>query len=145
MPNSISLKTVLEFYMNSSHYIKDLLSCNGITISRDSIVRLYIHVCLIICMNSLLRICFVTRLSTLNTQLRCMPNEELNHFTTFRTVYHEKVERISFEGIMFQINPYLTNGFSHHYQLEESTFIFRGVSSDFLILFNFSMKFKQTE
>ena len=37
-------------------------------------------------------------------------------------------------------NPYLTNGFSHHYQLDESTFIFRGVRSDFLILFNFSMK-----
>ena len=27
-------------------------------------------------------------------------------------------------------NPYLTNGFSHHYQLDESTFIFRGVGSD---------------
>ena len=25
------------------------------------------------------------------------------------------------------LNPYLTNGFSHHYQLGESTFIFRGV------------------
>ena len=24
-------------------------------------------------------------------------------------------------------NPYLTNGFSHHYQLDESTFIYRGV------------------
>ena len=29
------------------------------------------------------------------------------------------------------INPYLTNGFSHHCQLGESTFIFRGVRSDF--------------
>ena len=29
------------------------------------------------------------------------------------------------------INPYLTNGFSHHYQLGESTFIVRGVRSDF--------------
>ena len=29
------------------------------------------------------------------------------------------------------INPYLTNGFSHHYQLDESTFIFRDVRSDF--------------
>ena len=28
-------------------------------------------------------------------------------------------------------NPYLTNGFSHYYQLDESTFIFRGVRSDF--------------
>ena len=36
-------------------------------------------------------------------------------------------------------NPYLTNGFSHHYQLAESTFIFRGVRSDFLshFLMNF--------
>ena len=28
-------------------------------------------------------------------------------------------------------NPYLTNVFSHPYQLDESTFIFRGVRSDF--------------
>ena len=41
------------------------------------------------------------------------------------------------------INPYLTNGFSHHYQLDESTFIFRGVSSDFKFLSHFSMKFLQ--
>ena len=38
------------------------------------------------------------------------------------------------------INPYLTNGFSHHYQLDESTFIFRGVRSDFYFLSHFSMK-----
>ena len=37
-------------------------------------------------------------------------------------------------------NPYLTNGFSHYYQLGESTFVFRGVRRDFKILFNFSMK-----
>ena len=41
-------------------------------------------------------------------------------------------------------NTYLTNGFSHHYHQGESTFIFRGVRSDFLILFNFSMKILQT-
>ena len=29
------------------------------------------------------------------------------------------------------INPYLMNDFSHHYQLDEFTFIFRGVRSDF--------------
>ena len=28
------------------------------------------------------------------------------------------------------LNAYLTNGFSHHYQFDESTFIFRGVRSD---------------
>ena len=36
--------------------------------------------------------------------------------------------------------PYLMNGFSHHYHLGQSTFIFRGVRSDFSILFNFSIK-----
>ena len=30
-----------------------------------------------------------------------------------------------------KINPYLMNGFSHRYQLGESTFIFRGVRSEF--------------
>ena len=39
------------------------------------------------------------------------------------------------------INPYLTNGFSHHYQLDESTFIFRGVRSVYYFLSHFSMKF----
>ena len=39
------------------------------------------------------------------------------------------------------INPYLSNGFSHHYQLGEFTVIFRGVRSDFYLLFHFSMKF----
>ena len=31
------------------------------------------------------------------------------------------------------INPYLTNGFFNHYQLDEPTFIFRGVRSDFYL------------
>ena len=39
-------------------------------------------------------------------------------------------------------NPYLTDGFSHHYQLGESTF-FRGVRSDFLYLSHFSITFLQ--
>ena len=34
----------------------------------------------------------------------------------------------------------LTDGFSHHYQLGESTFIFRGVRNDFYFLSHFSMK-----
>ena len=29
------------------------------------------------------------------------------------------------------INPYLTNGFSRRYHLDESTFVSRGVRSDF--------------
>ena len=39
------------------------------------------------------------------------------------------------------VSPYLTNGFSHHYQLDESTFIFRGVRCDFYFLSHFSMNF----
>ena len=40
-----------------------------------------------------------------------------------------------------RLNPYLANGFYHHYQLDESTFIIRGVKSDFYFLSHFSMKF----
>ena len=39
-----------------------------------------------------------------------------------------------------QLNPYLTNGFSHLYHLGEPTFIFMGVGSDFLNLIHFLMK-----
>ena len=35
----------------------------------------------------------------------------------------------------------MTNGLSHHYQIGESTFIFRGVRNDFSFLFHFLMKF----
>ena len=38
---------------------------------------------------------------------------------------------------MCEFNPYLTNGFSHHYHLGESTLIFRGVRSDFLNFIQF--------
>ena len=42
------------------------------------------------------------------------------------------------------VNPqsvaYLTNGFSHRYYLGESTFIFRGIRSDFYFFFNCLMK-----
>ena len=37
--------------------------------------------------------------------------------------------------ISFLVNPYLTNGFSHHYHLGQSTFIIRGIRSDFEFLF----------
>ena len=39
------------------------------------------------------------------------------------------------------INPYLTNGFSHHYQLGGSTFIFRGIRSELYFLSHLTMKF----
>ena len=34
----------------------------------------------------------------------------------------------------------MMNGLAHHYHLVESTFIFKGVRSDFEFLFHFSMK-----
>ena len=40
-------------------------------------------------------------------------------------------------SIKFLFNPFLTNEFSHHYQLGESTFIFRGVRSDDLFFISF--------
>ena len=36
-----------------------------------------------------------------------------------------------FKFYMLTFNPYLTNGFSHHYHLDESTFIFRSVRIEF--------------
>ena len=42
--------------------------------------------------------------------------------------------------IIAYVNPYLTNGFSHYYHLGESTFIFRGIRSDFQFLNKFLMK-----
>ena len=51
------------------------------------------------------------------------------------------LEKRSYHTHVFRINPYLTRGFSHHYQLDESIFIFRGVKSDFFyFLSHFSMK-----
>ena len=38
-------------------------------------------------------------------------------------------------------NPLLTNGRSHSYRLDEFTFSFRGIRSDFSFSFNFLMKF----
>ena len=38
------------------------------------------------------------------------------------------------------INPYMTNGFSHHCHLGESTFIFRCIRSDFKFSYKFLMK-----
>ena len=39
-------------------------------------------------------------------------------------------------------NPLETNGISHSYHLEESTFIVRGIRGSFSFLFHFSMKIK---
>ena len=43
--------------------------------------------------------------------------------------------------MFFPFNPYLTNGFAHHYHLDESTFILGDIRSDFKLLFTFSMNF----
>ena len=39
------------------------------------------------------------------------------------------------------INPFVTNGYSHPYHLDEPTFIFRGIRSNFSLLFQFLMEF----
>ena len=44
---------------------------------------------------------------------------------------------VMFFFILMSINPYLTNGFSHHYHLGESTVIIRDLRSDFEFLFHF--------
>ena len=35
------------------------------------------------------------------------------------------------------VNPFMTNGHVHHYHLDESTVIFRGIRSDFEFVFHF--------
>ena len=42
----------------------------------------------------------------------------------------------------WSVNPLVTNGLSHSYHLDESTFIYRGIRNDFSFLFYFSMKIK---
>ena len=41
---------------------------------------------------------------------------------------------------MVSVNPLVTNGLSHFYQVDESTFIFRGIRSDFFDFFHVSIK-----
>ena len=43
-------------------------------------------------------------------------------------------------AINYDVYPLETNGLSHPYHLDESTFIYRGIRSDFSFLFHFSMK-----
>ena len=52
----------------------------------------------------------------------------------------KRMDEISFLGYLF--NPLVTNGISHPYHLDESTFIFRDTRSNFSFLFHFSMKIK---
>ena len=43
-------------------------------------------------------------------------------------------------SICLYFNPFLTNGFSHHYHLGEPTFVFKGIRSEFQLSYNFFMK-----
>ena len=45
-------------------------------------------------------------------------------------------------SLMTFINPYLTNGFSNHYHLGESTFVFRSIRCDFFFFFFFFSIFR---
>ena len=45
------------------------------------------------------------------------------------------MNKFNFVQIQVSLCLYLMNGFSHHYQLGKSTFIFRGVRSDFYFLY----------
>ena len=45
------------------------------------------------------------------------------------------------EDLVININPFLINGFFHHYHLGESTFIFKGIRSDFKFPYKIFMKF----
>ena len=38
----------------------------------------------------------------------------------------------------YDINPFMTNGFTHHYHLGKSTFIFRGIRGIFLLFIQFT-------
>ena len=49
--------------------------------------------------------------------------------------------QVNFQVSVGTFNLLVRNWFSHPYQLDESTFIYRGIRSDFSFLFHFSMKF----
>ena len=55
----------------------------------------------------------------------CLECSEIKKFLTVKTY------KIYIYYIMY-INPYVTNGLSHPYHLDESTFFFRGIRSNFL-------------
>ena len=57
---------------------------------------------------------------------------------TVTTIKHMNIMK-EFEDFK-TFNPYLTNGFSHHYHLGESIFILRNIKSDFQFLNKFLMK-----
>ena len=60
----------------------------------------------------------------------------------FKLNYRRSLECLTFY-VMFDIFfPYVTNGLSHPYQMDQSIFILRCIGSNFSFLFHFSMKIK---
>ena len=73
-------------------------------------------------------------------QSDCEPKSERDQERVV-TWQEEYYRRRALRFVHVYVNPYLTNGFSHCYHFGESTFSFRGIRSDFEVLFHFSMKF----
>ena len=65
----------------------------------------------------------------------------LARIVTFCDVLCGTVFAVWYLGWDLEFNSYMTNGFSHHYNFDESTFIFRGVGSDYYFHLIFSMEF----
>ena len=59
-----------------------------------------------------------------------------------RVSIYFKRSHIQINNYCVNTNPYLTNGFSHHYQLGESTFIFRDIRGDFKFSYKYLMKIR---
>ena len=69
----------------------------------------------------------------------CITSTKSASLESNRKVFHEFSKKGP-AGSKPEINPLVTNGLSHIYHLDDSTFIFRGTRRDFSFLFNFSMK-----
>ena len=83
-----------------------------------------------------------TSYRTINSFLQSMKLEQLGQESTMIRVSCCWAQILCLtNSYAFCFNSYMTNGFSHHYHLEESAFIFRGVRSDFKFLSHFSMNF----
>ena len=58
-----------------------------------------------------------------------------------KTVHKVSAHKLTvIHAVLWKFNPFLTYGLSHHYHLDESTFIFRGTRSDFKFSYKFFMK-----
>ena len=64
--------------------------------------------------------------------MKIVPTEVNTYANNLKTYQFSVTERVCFTQFNSLTHNYLTNGFSHHYQLDESTFIFRGVRVIFI-------------